>query len=332
MNDFFSDLNIKYEASKKTDWTGRKTNPEIGNQYWYQDIECHNINDLENKNYPNFGLIGYACDEGVRRNFGRIGAKDGPKEIRKRLAKLPSHYGSKRIVDYGDVVCINKDMEACQQAFSKSISHLISNKVFPIAIGGGHDIAYAHFIGIRDAFKNAGKRIGIINFDAHFDLRPVDDLPNSGTPFNQIISELKLEKEALDYFAIGIQKQSNTKALFEKASQESVDFVFNTDCRDSNDSIKAIKRKLQKVIDANDYVYITIDMDGFSSAYASGVSAPSPLGFSPLFIFEMLDFLLKTNKVVSFDIAEFNPKYDVDGQTAALASKLVEYIVTNISI
>ena len=32
-------------------------------------------------------------------------------------------------------------------------------------------------------------KIGIINFDAHFDLRPIENQSNSGTPFNQILTE-----------------------------------------------------------------------------------------------------------------------------------------------
>ena len=48
--------------------------------------------------------------------------------------------------------------------------------------------------------------------------------------------------------------------------------------------IKAIKTKLNAFIASVDLLYITIDMDGFSSAYAPGVSAASPLGFSPEFV------------------------------------------------
>ena len=36
-------------------------------------------------------LIGFACDEGVRRNGGRVGAKDGPRAIRAALANLAWH-------------------------------------------------------------------------------------------------------------------------------------------------------------------------------------------------------------------------------------------------
>ena len=186
------------------------------------------------------------------------------------------------------------------------------------------------FIGLREAIKKSSKnKIGIINFDAHFDLRPVETKPNSGTPFNQIINEQKQQNSHVDYFAIGIQRQSNIKQLFDIAEQENVEFVVNYDCESSRAELQILKDKLKPFIDRNDYLYITIDMDGFSSAYAPGVSAPSPLGFTPYFVFKMLKFLFKTNKVLSCDIAELNPTLDRDHLTANLAAKIVDFIVMN---
>ncbi|QOD60528.1 formimidoylglutamase [Polaribacter haliotis] len=318
---FFNHLKVDYTAGNQKDWTGRKT--VLENQYWYQNITVSNI---ENENFDaeiNIGLIGYSCDEGVRRNQGRIGARKGPASVRNKLGKIPIHFNNKNIVDFGDIICFDDHLEDCQKALSKSISKLISNKVLPIAIGGGHDIAYANFSGIKDALKDSTKNnIGIINFDAHFDLRTVETLPNSGTPFNQILSEYK---EA-SYFAIGIQQQSNTKELFEIADKNNVSYVSNLECETFTESLK---NKLTSFIKKADYLYITIDLDGFSSAFATGVSAPSPLGFSPNFVYKTLEFLFESKKVVSCDIAELNPDFDIDNNTAGLAAKLVDFIVLN---
>ena len=51
-------------------------------------------------------IIGYACDEGVRRNNGRVGAKNGPDAIRKCIGNLPL-----RVVDKGNVVCKDWNLE-----------------------------------------------------------------------------------------------------------------------------------------------------------------------------------------------------------------------------
>jgi len=72
-----------------------------------------------------------------------------------------------------------------------------------------------------------------------------------------------------------------------------------------------------------DSIYVTIDLDGFSSAYAPGVSAPSPMGFTPDIALECLHAIIKSGKLISLDIAEMNPKYDIDNQTAKLAAALL---------
>ncbi|TBN02474.1 formimidoylglutamase [Hyunsoonleella flava] len=319
-------MNAHYEPGQQKLWTGRQTSAGIEPQYWYQHIRCANLMNLKDSKTPSFGLIGYACDAGVKRNFGRTGAKGGPDEVRKKLGKLPLHF-DKDVVDFGNVNCLDADLESCQKAFSLVIANVIDKDVFPIGMGGGHDIAYAHYMGLRQALPK--KRIGIINFDAHFDLRPVESQPNSGTPFNEILKEFENKGEAVDYFAIGIQKQSNTKQIFEIANRFNVNFVFNDVCDNSEENLFQLQTALKPIIRNNDYLYITIDLDGFSSAYASGVSAPSPFGFSPVFVYKVLEFLLKSGKMVSCDIAELNPKYDKDALTASLAAKLIDFIISN---
>ena len=319
--DFFKGLKVSYTAGNKDNYFGRVS--KLKNQYWHQEVLVSNIENLQIDNTTNIGIVGYVCDEGVKRNQGRIGARKGPKSIRSKLGKLPIHFENKKITDFGDVICNDNNLEDCQKALSKTISKLIENNVLPIAIGGGHDIAFANFNGIKNAIKNRSKnKIGIINFDAHFDLRAVETQPNSGTPFNQILTE----NENASYFAIGIQQQSNTKELFEIAEKKNVSYVSNLEC-EAFDSV--LKNKLNNFIEEVDHLYITIDLDGFSSAYAPGVSAPSPLGFSPIFVYEVLTYLFQSKKVISCDIAELNPDFDIDDHTVNLAARLVDFIVSN---
>lgn len=320
-------MNLSYTPAEKKNWTGRASNPDVGNQYWHQEVEIFDLTKGE-ADGVDIGIVGYVCDEGVKRNLGRVGAQEGPNSIRERLAKLPIHFDGQRVVDLGDIVCEDDKMEVCQNDFAEVISSIISKNVFPIALGGGHDMAFGHFKGILDALKTTDKKsIGIINFDAHFDLRPVEGKSNSGTPFNQIIAGQKQDSVEVNYFAVGIQRQANTKELFSIAEQEGVEYAVNYECESSNPELGILKNRLQTFIDRNDCIYVTIDMDGFSSAYAPGVSAPSPLGFTPYFVFKTLGFLIDSGKVISCDIAELNPSLDRDSLTANLAAKLVDFIV-----
>ena len=104
-----------------------------------------------------------------------------------------------------------------------------------------------------------------------------------------------------------------------------MNYLFNDVCENIN--YEVVTSKLHAFIERNDALYLTIDLDGFSSAYAPGVSAPSPMGFSPAFAVKILNFLMQTQKVVAVDIAELNPRYDRDQCTAKLAARIVDAVV-----
>ena len=93
-------LPTPYQAPLPQLWKGRTTAPELGIQYWYQQVQLVDLEkESEAEAVPHVALLGYACDEGVRRNKGRIGAAQGPDAIRKQLARLAYHHNSLRIVE-----------------------------------------------------------------------------------------------------------------------------------------------------------------------------------------------------------------------------------------
>jgi formiminoglutamase len=316
-----------YQAPQKKHWQGRASRSELGNQYWHQAIECIDLLDWQgNKGgETTIALLGYACDEGVRRNAGRVGAQKGPESFRKELAKLAYHHPTKKAIDFGDVICPEADLEGCQTALSERIEQLITQGTFPIVVGGGHDIAYGHYKGLRKALQNEpNAKIGILNFDAHFDLRPLTQEAHSGTPFYQILKEH--DPATVEYCVLGIQKAANSPELFSIAKELNGSYFFNHECEAAN--FETLKEQLSHFVARNDYLYISIDMDGFSSAYAPGVSAPSPMGFTPAFLEKMLAYLFSTQKVLSCDLAELNPTYDNDQCTAKLAARIVDGVVS----
>ena len=322
-------MNNNYRSPYPDLWKGRHTNEGLPPEYWHEHISMLDLNsELKEGSESNkhIALLGYACDEGVKRNLGRIGAKKAADEIRKQLSKLAVHFDDKKLWDAGNIVCDDGDLEATQQALQKAVSVLLKQEIFPVVIGGGHDIAYGHFSGIYDYLKihKPGSTIGIINFDAHFDLRVPVKEGNSGTPFYQISEVLKSEKLPFHYLVLGIQRESNGKELFNRAKHLGVDYVLSEECRLNN--IEKVKNKLRNFITNTDYIYLSIDMDGFASNYAPGVSAPSPMGFDPAFAFELIATIFDSNKVISCDIAECNPSYDYDDHTSRLAARLIYHI------
>ena len=147
-----------------------------------------------------FAIIGFVCDEGIQRDLGRTGAAEGPAAIRQRLAKLPIQKPSIHCYDAGNIVCTDYDLEASQQALGEIVALLLDHRIRPIIIGGGHEVAWGHYQGIAKSYA-ANKRLGIISFDAHFDLHPL--FPSNRSSFNhRFLSKLHkriAEKRHFDY-------------------------------------------------------------------------------------------------------------------------------------
>ncbi|OQD43651.1 formimidoylglutamase [Croceivirga radicis] len=312
---------VLYTSPSPKNWNGRKSEEQL---YLHEKVELVPITEIANLKTVQYALLGYACDEGVRRNQGRTGAINGPDAIKKMLGKMPNHLPKDhKFLDVGNVACVETDLEHTQQQLAKNITALLDQQIFPIALGGGHDIAYAHYKGIKGYLKDKKPKakLGIINFDAHFDLRNPENGPTSGTPFFQIAKE---EKE-FNYLCIGIRKDANDKQLFETARELDVVYIERQVMR--LNYLEELKTWLKAFIEKVDCIYLTIDLDGFSSAFAPGVSAASPMGFEPQLVLELLTSILDSGKLLSMDIAELNPDYDIDNQTAKLAASLVHFVI-----
>ncbi|MBQ4802470.1 formimidoylglutamase [Aquimarina sp. MMG015] len=312
-----------YKKTNPAIWSGRTSNDQL---YLHEKITCIDIenDELPKNKQTSFTILGYACEEGVKRNLGRIGTESAPDQIRKMIGSLSNHFDKTvKIIDVGNIYCIGNDLEETQTITSNKVFQILEKQYFSIILGGGHDLAYAHYNGIKKHQPDA--RIGIINLDAHFDLRSVNGQGNSGTPFYQISKE----NDRFKYLCLGIQEESNNKELFQTAQKLGVEYIKNTDFNITNKN--NIEVVINNFINDVDLVYLTIDLDGFSSSVAPGVSAPSPFGFSIDIALFAIEQICNSKKLVSADIVELNPKYDLDNITAKLAARLVYYMMKFIS-
>lgn len=319
----------RYSKPKATNWTGRTSGSMA---YLHEKVVLQNALEASSTKVKEktFTLLGYACDEGVRRNLGRPGAAKGPDAIRSQLGKLANHLSDKvSILDLGNFDCLDGDMKATQQALQQQLANILKKNSFPLLLGGGHDIAYGHYCGLRD---HLGKKqtIGIINFDAHFDLRKYEKETNSGTPFYQIAEDCFKQGIPFQYLCLGIRKEANSSELYKTADELGVNYMSQAEF--SIHCIEQVEQAIKTFLSRVDSVYVTIDMDGFSSAYAPGVSAASPIGFSPEIVLASLGFIIRSKKLISVDVAEMNPAFDRDDQTAKLAASLLHYIIHEVSL
>ncbi len=311
-----------YQKPDMSSWTGRiDSNDNYDAFRWHQWIKPIDLSGLKLALPPfeiGVAILGFCSDEGVKRNLGRTGAAKGPLSIRKELCNLPCTFTSElRLFDAGNILCNDGNLESCQCALADVVDTILSLGLFPIILGGGHEMAYGSYLGLL----KHGIAPGIINFDAHFDIRPYEVQSSSGTMFRQIYDDLTHAGLAFNYFAIGIQKRGNTVGLFKTADLIGTEYLMAKDIGEG-DLTESLK-KLDVFLEKQNQLYVTICSDVFSSAFAPGVSATQPLGLNPERVLKFFKAIFRSGKVVLFDIAEVSPRFDNDNVTSNLAATLV---------
>ncbi|HIC2034717.1 formimidoylglutamase [Enterobacter soli] len=258
-------------------------------------------------------LLGFACDEGVKRNHGRPGAAQAPDVLRKALANMASHQGHGQLADLGTIEVEGDGLEAAQRALSDAVTACQRSGMHTLVFGGGHETAWAHGRGILDAFPH--ERVAIINLDAHLDLRKAERA-TSGTPFRQLAHYCAEQSRAFQYACFGVSRAANTQALWDEAERLSVTLVEDLHFR--RDALSA----LEEVLAGADSVYLTIDLDVLPAGEMPAVSAPAALGIPALDLLSVIERICRSGKLRAADLVEFNPHYDQDGQGAKLAARL----------
>ena len=315
----------RYTKSTKDIWSGRIDDAQNRDAFrLHQVVQLIDLNAIEktpiSASSTKFCILGFACDEGVLRNKGRVGAALAPDAIRKQLAGLPVTFSENvELFDAGTIHCTDGNLEVAQAEFAIAIELILTNNLFPLVLGGGHEIVWPHYLGIHQhVSKSQSPKIGVINIDAHFDIRPFSEGGNSGTTFAQIADLCIQQNEPFGYLCIGVQPFGNTKSLFQKADSLGAEYIFAKELTEINKPTNTTK--IESFIAKYDHIYVTLDADVFNSAFAPGVSAPQPLGLTTETILAILEPIIYSQKVISFDIAEVSPPFDIDNRTAKLAA------------
>lgn len=277
-------------------------------------------------------LVGFPQDEGVRRNRGRAGAAEAPAEIRRWLYRLSPWDGMADVnlgwsppLDAGNVRT-SGTMEDSQEALGEVVGGLLAAGAVPIVLGGGHETAYGHFLG----YAAAAVRVGVINLDAHLDVRPLEDgTGHSGTPFRQMLDHPGRWLAGEAYVCLGAQPQAISRAhsLFVRGRGGRIHWAPEV----HGTLTQRFVEERDRLAEAGCHVYLSIDADAVKAADMPGVSAPNPAGLSGEEVMACARFAGRSPAVASMDIVEINPRLDQDGLSARWAAALVWNFLSGLS-
>jgi formiminoglutamase len=210
-------------------------------------------------------------------------------------------------------------IEDCHQRIYESVKEVKQTNAAPftIILGGDHSITTSTV----KAIKETKGTVGIIQFDAHHDLRNTEDGgPTNGTPFRRLIEEGHLKGGHL--IQIGIRNYANAKAYHDYAIEQGVTVYTMKDVR-QQPMTELINNALNQLQDKVDTIYLSVDMDVLDQAYAPGCPAIGPGGMHPDTLTQAIETALQHPKVHTMDIVEIDPTLDTRDMTSRVASLLI---------
>lgn len=323
-------------------WKGRVDSDTDYDAFrWHQWVRPLDLSEANRSLKPfdgklGFAFIGFCSEQGVKRNKGRVGTALAPDFIRGQMSNLPCAFSQEvKLFDAGNILCDDISMEDGQRALGHAVEKILEMNLFPIVLGGGHETTFGHFLGEYHNLRREEKpeqetkaRLGIVNFDAHFDLRPYKNGSSSGSMFRQIADICKEDGEKYKYLPLGIQQHSNTVQLFKVAKALGVDYILAKEFQTAG--YAGILEKVDLFMGDCENAYITICTDVFSSAFAPGVSATQSLGLDPEVVLPVIKHILRTRKIKGFDICEISPRFDQDNTTANLGAVIIFAVISTL--
>lgn len=307
----------------KTPVNQKKDDPRVGDL-----INAHGTKNID------VGILGLPFDLGVKFSGGRVGAKDAPAAIRGTLRRYGTAYNLERkadiskliIADLGDAVIVKDSCEKTHRSVFNTALEAFNHVSSLITLGGGNDLSYATIKSLAHVY---GGNIGGVNIDAHFDVRPVaDGKYTSGTPYRRLLEEKILNPK--NFFEFAAQGHVNAREHYIWLKKEGVDICFLADARKKG-IISAFREGIKRLKNC-EALFVSLDIDAVSQAFAPGSSAPNPDGLFPEDVLTIAFLAGQNTRVRLFEIMEVNPRYDVDGRTVRLSANIINEFLAGFSV
>ena len=274
--------------------------------------------DAELSKSPQVIVVPFGLEKTV--SYGG-GTKNGPKEIIKASHQVELYDEELNCEPYKKIGIktlkpfkIDKNINKALKKMSNINKGLLDKKIFPMTFGGEHSITP----GCLEPFTRKYKKICLLHFDAHADLRQ----SYNGEKF----SHASAIRRCLDYknvslISFGIRNISESEIPYLKKNSNRIDIFWAKDKKKWN------LNKFKKLI-KNKTVYLTFDVDGLDSSIMPATGTPEPGGLLWDETLEIIRIAAKNSNIVGADINELSPIKGFNSYNflvAKLAYKILSY-------
>jgi len=224
------------------------------------------------------------------------GSKVGPYHILDASVQLES-LDEETLVDWGKFrihtaapLIPSGDPEAAVAQMESAAAHIISQKKFLLSLGGDHAVS----IGPIRAAAGQYPDIGVLQFDAHLDLR---EKWNGSRNNHACVMRRVADDIGVPIVQVGIRSFSAEEADYIRSKGLQPFFAHGIDPMDPS-WIQNVLEKLPQ------NVYFTIDLDGLDPGVLPGTGTPEPGGLSYRQLVGLIQAVGRHRTVISADITE----------------------------
>jgi len=197
---------------------------------------------------------------------------------------------------------IPSDPEGMIETMEKTIRDLLKQDKFVVMMGGDHSISSGHSRALKERYGS----LGVIQLDAHADLREIYD----GSPLSHACVMARIREITPYTLQIGIRSISTEEARLVHQEKLSLCTMhqWRTGMFNLKDALKCLPEK----------VFITVDVDVFDWSVIAQTGTPEPGGFLWDEALSILRSIFDTKEVVGFDVVELSYREgDLNGPFAA---------------
>jgi len=210
-----------------------------------------------------------------------------------------------RIGDCGDCTVTSQDVQSTFASAERMARDILAAGAIPLALGGDHSISIPVVRAV--AGHHAGKHVGVIQYDAHYDNKEDHngDRFARNCPMRRVAETRGVVADRI--VQIGIRGPRNARWGADYAASSGSKVYTTLDIRRLG--IEEVTRQAVEIAhDGTDMVYVTIDSDVLDQAYNPG-GPPDPGGISSL---ELMISLFEVGKagIAGADVVEIYPPKD----------------------
>lgn len=243
-----------------------------------------------------------------------------PKAVRETLARFSVYdletgtdLSGLSIFDAGDV---NLKAHTPAEMFApvrEAFAALVERAELSILLGGNNAVTRAGVHAVEAGLAS----VGVLTFDAHFDLRDTDCGLLNGNPIQALLDD---GLPGAHVAQIGLAPFANTRRMHEKAKAAGIHVVPMGAVR--REGVEAVTQAALSRLSARcDMIYVDFDIDVIERACAPGAPGARPGGLAVEDFFTAARLIGAHPKVKAVDLAEFDPSLDVSDITALVAGR-----------